>query len=126
MKQLVFWLASTVFFVIYAAQKYLAVPQESFNPAYITSTSIVVFMTALLPFCLAWFLKSRFHKPVSIIIALIVPGVLAAIGFASYWYFFILSFAPDIAVTTVLPRALMPGLIMGVILTYHSIVLTRR
>lgn len=121
MTRALFWIASLVFFVVYAAQKYLAVPQDGFNLSYIISTGIVVLLTALVPFLVALFVSTRGTKPVNVVTGLAAPVLLSGVGFWAYWQFFILGFAPDVPLSQVLPRALMPGLIMGALLAFRAL-----
>ena len=121
MARALFYLALAIFLIAYSAQKYLAVPQESFSLQYTYMTGLVILFTAILPLVLTGLISSRLKGLMAIAVAFFLPGILSAAGYASYWYLFITQIAPDVPIDAVVPRALTPGIAMGVILGAYKV-----
>ena len=92
---------------------------------YILTTGLLVFITAIIPFYVAFFLANKATPPSRYLLASLMPLVLSSIGLAIYFYLFIAPNAPGMAVTQVLPRALLPGLVMGAILLFAMFIQKR-
>lgn len=104
-----------IFLIFYSYFKYVAVPSMMGQTTYILTTSVLVLITAIIPFYAAYFLAKKASPPICYLLASLMPLVFSGIGLAIYFYLFIAPNAPDMGVTQVLPRALLPGLVMGAI-----------
>jgi hypothetical protein len=104
-----------IFLIAYSYFKYAAVPSMMGQSTYILTTALVVLMTAIIPFYVTYFLAKAASSPSCYLIASLMPLVLSGIGLAIYFYIFIAPNAPGMGVAQVLPRALLPGLVMGAI-----------
>jgi hypothetical protein len=111
-----------IFLVIYGYLKYTAVPDLMGQPQYILTTGIVVVLTAIAPFFAAYFMARNVSSSARYLIAGLVPLLLSALGLAIYFYLFIAPNAPSMSVMQVLPRAIVPGLVMGGILLLPMLV----
>lgn len=109
-------LAYVVFLVFYGAQKYLAVPEQMGELTYTWTTALMVVLTAVIPFFVSYILIPRLDRMGALLIGALLPLILSGVGLTIYYYGFIARYVPDIALTDVLPRALAPGIIMGLIL----------
>jgi lipoprotein signal peptidase len=105
-----------VFLVIYSVLKYQAVPELMGQATYMQTTAIMVILTAVLPYGIGFFLTRKTSGNTQILLAFVTPLILCIVGLATYFYIYIAPNAPGLAVTKVLPRAILPGLIMGAIL----------
>ena len=105
-----------LFLLVYSYFKYTAVPSQMGDPMYIATTALVVILTAVIPFFMARYLANKASAPKNYILAAVVPLALSALGLAIYFYVFIAPNAPGMAVTQVLPRAIVPGLVMSALL----------
>lgn len=104
------------FILFYSAQKYLAAAPAGFVPAYVTSVVILVALTALLPLVISWIATRLFQsKSLRITAALVLPLVLSAAGFTLYWAVY-LNPAFSVPLGAVLPRAVFPGVGLGILL----------
>jgi ABC-type sugar transport system permease subunit len=104
------------FLIFYTAQKYLAAAPAVFSPAYTLSTAIIVLLTALLPLAAAWLIsKTMPGRALSLGAAAILPVILAALGLTLYWAVY-LKPSFGVPLELVLPRALFPGVSLGVLL----------
>ena len=110
------YLGFAIFLVIYSVIKYRAVPELMGQPTYIKSTIILVILTAILPYFIALFVRGKMAGTSKLIASLVLPLILCLVGLATYFYVFIAPNAPGMSVTQVLPRAIIPGLVMGLIL----------
>ena len=109
-----------VFLLIYSIFKYRAVPDLMGQPAYIKSTAILVVLTAILPYFLSHFVSRKVTGNRQLMTAAILPLILCTAGLACFFYVFIAPNVPGMSVTQVLPRAIVPGLVMGAILALPS------
>ena len=104
------------FILFYSAQKYLAAAPAGFVPAYVTSVVILVALTALLPLAVSWACTRLFgSKPLRVTAALLLPLLLSAAGFTLYWAVY-LNPAFGVPLDVVLPRAIFPGVGLGILL----------
>lgn len=104
------------FLIFYTAQKYLAAAPEGFVPAYVISVALLVGLTALLPLAMsALAIRVLPGRALKFISAAALPLALSAGGFTLYWAAFL---APNfgIGLEVVLPRAVFPGISLGVLL----------
>jgi hypothetical protein len=109
-------LGFAIFLVVYSYFKYVAVPSMMGQTTYIITTSLVVLMTAIIPFYVTYFLTKKASSPSRYVLASLMPLILSGIGLSIYFYLFIAPNAPGMGVAQVLPRAILPGLVMGAIL----------
>ena len=105
-----------LFLVVYSYFKYTAMPSMMGQPQYILTTGLVILMTAVIPFFTTYFLASQSKPPARYLLAAFMPLILSTLGLAIYFYLYIAPNAPGIPVTQVLPRAIIPGLVMSAIL----------
>ena len=105
-----------LFFIVYGYFKYTAVPQQMGQAAYIVTTGVVLLLTAIIPFFASHFAIRNMTSNMRYVIAGVLPLTLCGIGLATYFFVFIAPNAPGISVMQVLPRAIVPGLVMGVLL----------
>lgn len=107
-----FW----IFLIIYGAVKYLAVPEMMFQLPYILTTLLLIFLTAVIPYIIGFWAVRKTDGVGRYAAALATALGLGALGLAIYFYLFIAPNAPGMAVTAVLPRAIIPGLILAAVL----------
>ena len=105
-----------LFLAIYSYIKYTAMPNLMGSSQYILTTMLVVLLTAIIPYIVTYILTRKGGSLGQYMTAGLLPLLLCAAGLATYFYLFIAPNAPGMSVTEVLPRAVVPGLVMGVIL----------
>ena len=105
-----------IFVIVYGYFKYTAVPQLMGQSQYILTTGIVVVLTAIVPFFLSYFIGRNVTSNARYLVLGLLPLILCAAGLATYFYLFIAPNAPGMSVLQVLPRAVVPGLVMGALL----------
>jgi len=110
-----------LFLIIYSVIKYRAVPELAGNSTYMMSTGILVTLTAILPYGLAYIFTKNMRGTMQLVMAIVAALLLCVIGLAIYFFVFIPAGVP---IGNVLPRAVVPGLVMGAILVIG--VLTKR
>lgn len=116
------YLGFIVFLVSYSYVKYTAVPQLMGQTQYMITTAVLVVLTAVIPFYISYLAVRNNRSNTRYTIALVLPLVLSAIGLAVYFFLFIAPNAPDMSVVQVLPRAVVPGLVMSALLLIPMIV----
>ncbi|TNE36751.1 MAG: hypothetical protein EP347_10200 [Alphaproteobacteria bacterium] len=103
-----------LFLIGYTALKYFA-GYNAWNTEYAIQVAILVVMTAVAPFYLSKGLVARMDGVGGWLVTLVTPVVLCAIGYALFWYFRVKPSFPDVTLMTVLPRSLLPGLSITVL-----------
>jgi len=109
-----------IFLVLYSVSKYQAVPSLMGQASYITSTSILIILTAVAPYALSIAALNGRNGNEKWVLAIGLPLALSALGLATYFHVFIRPNFADISIFSVLPRSLTPGLIMGCLLTLRE------
>ena len=107
------WIA---FLVIYFAQKYVADMKEDFQLGYLINVGILVMLTSVIPYYLTRVGMNIVSGNARAVTALILPVTFSAMGLAVFFYIFIKPYVPGLSLMTILPRSLIPGIIMTVIL----------
>lgn len=105
-----------IFLAIYGYMKYTAVPQLMGQSQYIITTAVVIFLTAIIPFFVSYFVGRNLRSTPRYLVLGLLPLLLCAIGLATYFFLFIAPNAPGVSIMQVLPRAIIPGIVMSVIL----------
>ncbi len=107
------WIA---FLVIYFAQKYVADMKEDFQLGYLINVGILVMLTTVIPYYLTRLGMRIFSGNARAATALILPVTFSAIGLAVFFFIFIKPYVPGLSLMAILPRSLIPGIIMTIIL----------
>ena len=107
------WIA---FLVIYFAQKYVADMKEDFQLGYLINVGILVMLTTVIPYYLTRLGMRIFSGNTRAASALILPVTFSAIGLAVFFFIFIKPYVPGLSLMAILPRSLIPGIIMTVML----------
>ena len=111
-----------VFVIAYSFIKFNAVPDLMGQTSYMLTTAVLVILTASLPYVVSIFALSAVKGVGEYILATILPFVAGLLGLAAYVELFI---PADIPVLTILPRGIVPGLILsGLVLLF--VILKRR
>jgi hypothetical protein len=110
------YLGFIIFLIVYGYFKYTAVPQLMGQSQYILTTGIVIVLTAIVPFFLSYFIARKVSSNARYVVLGLLPLLLCALGLAFYFYIFIAPNAPGMSVMQVLPRTIVPGLVMGALL----------
>ena len=105
-----------LFLLIYSYMKYTAMPNLMGSMQYLLTTVLVVLLTAIIPYIVSFILTRKGSSLKQYMTAAFLPLLLCTTGLAVYFYLFIAPNAPGMVVTQVLPRAIVPGLVMGAIL----------
>lgn len=118
--------AALLFLIGYSAQKYLAAAPPVFVPAYAQTVVLIVFITAIIPFALAWAAGRPFRSlPVFAAVTGAIAVGASAGAFALYWYFTVSQYPNAPPVLELARRGLTPGLFIAAILVLDRL-LTRR
>ncbi|TNE58242.1 MAG: hypothetical protein EP340_06110 [Alphaproteobacteria bacterium] len=104
-----------LFLIGYTALKYFA-GYNAWNTQYAIQVAILVLMTAVAPFYLSKAVSMRAEGAGRWVMTLVLPVLLCAIGYGLFWYFRVKPSFPDVTLLTVLPRSLLPGLSISVLL----------
>ena len=104
-----------LFLVGYTALKYFA-GYNAWNTQYAIQVAILVMMTAIVPFYLSKAIVGRSEGAAQWAAALLLPVVLCGLGYALFWYFRVKPSFPDVTLATVMPRSLMPGISIAVLI----------
>ena len=110
--QSIIWL---VFLFGYSVYKYLA-GLQTWNTGYAIQVVIIVALTAAIPYYITKFVVGRQSINIAIGTSLIMPTVLAVLGYGVFFVLFIQKNFPDMTAMQVLPRGLLPGACMSIIL----------
>lgn len=105
-----------IFILVYGYFKYTAMPSLMGSSEYILTTVLVILLTAIIPYFATYILTRKGGSLDQYLLAGLLPLPLCAGGLAAYFYLFIAPNAPGMSVMDVLPRSLVPGLVMGAIL----------
>jgi hypothetical protein len=105
-----------LFLVYYIYDKYMGAAPEAFNIAYAKTVAIIVLLTAILPFIISYFSIKAVKGAGSYILALLLPTICSALGYAVFFYQFIAPFTSEVELMQVVPRSLIPGLAISLIL----------
>lgn len=105
-----------VFLLLYFAQKYVADIKEDFQLGYLLNVGILVMLTTVLPYYLTRLGMYLVAGKTRAVLALTLPITFSALGLSVFFFVFIKPYVPDLSLLTVLPRSLIPGIIMTVIL----------
>lgn len=105
-----------VFLLLYFAQKYVADIKEDFQLGYLLNVGILVMLTTVLPYYLTRLGMYLVAGKTRAVLALTLPITFSALGLSVFFFVFIKPYVPDLPLLTVLPRSLIPGIIMTVIL----------
>lgn len=108
----------------YTLLKYTA-GQQPFSVPYALQVLIIVTLTALLPWVLTR-LAERFLPGLRWPARLVLPTALACSGYAVFFVVFIAPVAPDVPAGAVVPRGVLPGLVMTILLALPDLVRTLR
>lgn len=111
-----------IFLIVYSYHKYNAVPSLMGQTSYILTSCLLVILTAIIPFYLSISWSNKTKPPSRYVLAGITPLLLSTLGLTAYFYLFIAPNAPGISIIQVLPRAILPGLVMGMILVASILV----
>jgi hypothetical protein len=106
--------AAVTALLVYTFLKYTA-GQQPFSVAYALQVLILVALTAVLPWGLvrgAERLLPRLRWP----LRCVLPAVLACAGYAVFFWVFIAPAAPDVPAAAVVPRGVLPGIVMTALL----------
>lgn len=114
-----------LFLVVYTFQKYVAVPQQGFDPRYAINVGIIVALTAILPYLITKFVMRSGSMVSRITMVMVLPIVISTIGFAIYYFLFIAPNFADVPIKAVLPRSAFPGITVSAILIL-SLILNRK
>ena len=114
------YLAFTAFLAIYGYFKYQAVPSQMGQSTYIITTIILVTLTAVLPYIIGLWATAKFRAGHPYLRAAVVPFLLSALGLALYFYLFIQPAAPNMSVTKILPRSVIPGLCLSTLVVFWA------
>jgi hypothetical protein len=104
-----------LFLIFYTHRKYFA-GYDAWNTEYAIQVAILVIMTAIAPFYLVKFAVGRMEGSSKLLSTLILPSVLCAIGYGVFWYTRVRPSFPDVTLMQVLPRSLLPGIAISVLL----------
>jgi hypothetical protein len=107
------WIA---FLVIYFAQKYVADMKDDFQLGYLINVGILVMLTTVIPYYLTRLGMNIVSGNARAATALVLPITFSAIGLAVFFFIFIKPYVPGLSLMAILPRSLIPGIIMTVIL----------
>ena len=105
-----------LFLIYYIYDKYMGAAPETFSLAYAKTVAIIVLLTAIIPFIISYFLLKIVKGSGGYILALLVPTICSALGYAAFFYKFIAPFTSEVALMQVVPRSLIPGLGISLIL----------
>jgi len=105
-----------LFLIYYIYDKYMGAAPETFNLAYAQTIAIIVLLTAVIPFIISSFLVKIVKGAGGYILALLLPTVCSALGYAAFFYKFIAPFSSEVELMQVVPRSLIPGLAISLIL----------
>lgn len=111
-----------VFLCIYSYFKYTAVPSLMGTTLYMISTAILVILTAIVPYFLTRVLTTKVAQPRKKWVLSFSPLVLSALGLALYFYLFIAPNAPGMSVLQILPRSILPGVVISLLLLGPSLI----
>ncbi|GJL95794.1 MAG: hypothetical protein DHS20C05_21990 [Hyphococcus sp.] len=80
-----------VFLIGYSTYKYSVAAPPSFSPEYAQSVAILVLLTGVAPFLLAYLLLklSRMNRFGASVVGLLLGLVFCVIGYGAFWWFFI-------------------------------------
>lgn len=107
------------FLVFYSGQKYLAAAPATFNLTYVISVIVLVALTALIPLAIAAVaMRVMPGKALKLVSAAILPLAAAGAGFWIYWAVY-LNPAFGVPMEVVMPRAVFPGVSLGVLMGAH-------
>ncbi|GAB4528419.1 MAG: hypothetical protein Tsb0010_10950 [Parvularculaceae bacterium] len=107
-----FW----IFFAVYAYLKYVRGFNGTFSILYTQTVIILLVLTAIIPYFFAYWgaqLGKRIHPGLGVLAAFALALGLCVGGYATYYFAFIAPNNPQIALSTVAPRGVWPGLVMG-------------
>jgi hypothetical protein len=104
-----------LFLIVYSYLKYAVAPAMLNQPGFLFSTAIMITLTAIIPYGAAFLIAQKIPSRARYGVAFIVPVLLAFAGLATYFFIFIAPSGAPVTLAQVLPRALKPGLIMGLL-----------
>jgi hypothetical protein len=105
-----------IFLVLYFAQKYVADIKEDFQLGYLLNVGILVILTAVIPYYLTRLGMYLVTGKTRAVLALTLPITFSAMGLSVFFFVFIKPYVPDLPLLSILPRSLIPGIIMTIIL----------
>jgi len=114
-----------LFLIYYIYDKYMASPPDTFNFTYAKIVAVIVLFTAIIPFIISYFSLKLLKGAWSYVFALILPVFCSALGYATFFYLFIAPNSSQVELMQVVPRSLIPGLAISLILIVTAL-LTRK
>ena len=105
---------------IYAWMKYSA-GGLSFSWAYLAQVTIIVTLTALVPYLFSRLLE-QFAGSYTRLVRIVMPSLLACAGYGLFFTVFIAPYAPDASAWPVVARGLIPGIVISLLLFTPAIV----
>lgn len=111
--QLIGWI---VFLFYYFSAKYFVGGFTGFSINYLVSVIILVLLTAVAPYYLSLWLINKSTAYVKIVVSLIAPLTLTSAGLSLYFVGFIAPNFENIALKSILHRAIEPGIAITVLM----------
>lgn len=109
-----------LFLIGYAIQKYMAAAPPIFVPEYLGIVLLLVLITGVIPFLLAWLgLTGVKSFPAFPILTFVTTIGLSALAFSLFWYFSVRHYPNAPPLLELARRGLAPGLFMGAILVLN-------
>jgi hypothetical protein len=101
--------------ICYVAYKYLP-GMQTWNTTYAIQVGIIAVLTAILPYYATRFMASRMTGAPAVTSILVLPSLLAIMGYGVFYFVFIRANFPDVTAMQVMPRGLLPGLTISALL----------
>jgi hypothetical protein len=112
-----FWL---IFLTYYTYLKYFS-GFDTWNAEYALQVAILVVVTAIIPYYVARWITLKQVEIKRLVIELMLPVILCAIGYTLFYYTRVKPNFPDVTLEQVMPRSLFPGISISLILLMHRL-----